>query len=79
MKDFILQNIKIGMTRDEVKVILGEPHQISIGSRKYPRPCVWKYEDVEIWFAYPKDGGIHTIWLEDESLPPDQRGEVLLK
>lgn len=62
----ILLKVKLGMTREEVKAALGEPTDISIGSRKYPRPCVWKYGDIELHFEYPIDGGLWMVYTETD-------------
>jgi len=69
------------MTREEVKTILGDPTDISIGSRKYPRPCVWKYGTVELYFHYPKDGGVWMAQIKDDRhfQNPDLAPEVLMK
>jgi len=62
----VCQKVKIGMTRDEVKATLGEPDDISIGTRKYPRPCVWKYGTVELHFYYPTNGGLWLVGLFED-------------
>ena len=66
----IVQKIKIRMTRAEVKDILGSPHDCNIGSRKYWRPMVWKYGEVELTFEYPEEGGLVWVSLKDADLIP---------
>ena len=43
--------IRLGMTRDELHAVLGEPDDVGLTSNRYPVPCDWKYGDVE--FIYP--------------------------
>lgn len=64
----IAAKLKIGMTRRQVREVLGEPEAEGIGSRKYPRPCVWKYGEVECHFHYPEDGGLWLAFYHDEDL-----------
>jgi hypothetical protein len=51
------------MTRDEVKAVMGEPTDTSIGTRKYPLPQVWKYDEVEIHFA---ESGVCLVGLFED-------------
>ncbi len=43
--------LRLGMTRDEVKAILGEPDDVGYTSRKHRIPAIWRYEDLEFHFA----------------------------
>lgn len=64
-----LSKIKIGMTRAEVKAVLGEPDAVNIGSRKYPKPTVFKYEEIEFHFEYPEDGRLVLVYTEVKGKP----------
>jgi len=70
----IVEKVRLGMTRSEIKRILGEPHGVSIGSRKYPRPCIWKYNEVELHFDYPESGGLYLVGLYED---PDNHVTLL--
>jgi hypothetical protein len=70
-----ISEIKLGMTRTQVKEVLGEPTDISIGTRKYPRPCIYKYENTEFHFHYPENGGLWLVGLFEN---PDEH-IVLMK
>lgn len=54
----------LGKTREQIKEILGEPDAISIGTRKYKYPLVYKYGDIEYHFTTPQDGVVVTIFDE---------------
>jgi len=52
----ILDKIRVGMTRDEVTAAIGPPDDVSIGSRRYRTPRVYKYGAIELHFE-PEKGG----------------------
>jgi hypothetical protein len=45
-----LGGIRLGMREDEVAAILGTPDAVGGTSRKYLKPSLWKYGDVELFF-----------------------------
>jgi len=62
--------IREGMTRIELRALLGEPDDVGCTSRKYKIPAIWKYEDVK--FAFPpassareaKSGGLWLVYVD---------------
>lgn len=56
-----ISKIKIGMTRDEVMSILGEPDDVGGTSKKYKTPCVYVYGDFELSFLPWKTGTLIHI------------------
>lgn len=64
--EYILERVQLGMTRAEVRAVLGEPHDYNIGSRKYPKPMIYKYGEIELHFAYPDDGPLVLVYTEDD-------------
>lgn len=66
----ILSKVKLGMTRAEVFAVLGEADAYNIGSRKYPKPSIYKYGNIELYFHYHKDGGLWMVYEEDANLNP---------
>ncbi len=42
--------VTLGMTRDQVRAVLGEPDDTGGTSRKQRIPSVWKYGEVELHF-----------------------------
>lgn len=42
---------KLGITREQLRALLGEPDAKGGTSRKYPRPAIWKYGTTEYHFA----------------------------
>jgi hypothetical protein len=52
--------VQLGMTRDELNAILGEPDDVSTMSRKERVPAIWKYDDLEFHFEHGSNG---TLWL----------------
>ena len=68
-----IKNIKLGMTRQEVVDILGEPFDKGCTSRKYRTPSIFKYrvvtidgdlEEYEFWFQRWKNGKLVNIKLK---------------
>jgi hypothetical protein len=43
--------LRLGMTREEVRALLGTPSDVGATSRRYPVPAIWKYGEVE--FHWP--------------------------
>ena len=56
LKDFLqtltLGRIHLGLRENDVSAILGEPDCVGGASRKYRRPSIWKYGDIELFFDY---------------------------
>jgi hypothetical protein len=54
LRDFILTgklgSLCVGMTQENVRSVMGEPHDTESTSRKYKRPIFWVYGDLEIYF-----------------------------
>lgn len=48
--------VRVGMSREDVIKILGEPTDTSMGTRKYPTPAIYKYGDMELYFSPWKSG-----------------------
>lgn len=52
-------SVCLGMSRAQVENILGTPDDVGGASRKYRKPPIWKYGDVEFHFGV----GADTLWL----------------
>lgn len=61
----ILSKIDLGMSREQVITILGEPDFYGGVSRKYKTPSIFKYDDIELHFTPYKNGILVTIWDEN--------------
>lgn len=59
-----VKEIPLGLTREEVVSLLGEPDFKGGTSRKYRRPSCYKYGNIELWFGR-KDGKLHSVWDEE--------------
>lgn len=46
--------IHLGMTKADLRILLGPPHCWGSTSRKYREPCIWKYDNVEFWWLTKK-------------------------
>lgn len=57
--------VRLGMTRDELKAIFGEPDDVSTMSRKQRVPAIWKYDDLEFHFEHEPDGKLWLIYSEE--------------
>jgi hypothetical protein len=70
--------IHLGMTRDEVRAVLGEPDDVGGTSRRYKIPLIWKYGDVEFhWSALARSSqqaamdGLSLIMVDGWKDGPD--------
>ena len=64
----ITSKVSIGMRKNQVVDILGEPDDISIYKRN--RPFVYKYKDVELHFDKGENPKLWMIYAEDENHNP---------
>jgi hypothetical protein len=62
-----LSNVRVGMTRDEVVAVFGEPDDMGVTSRKYKTPSVYLYGRIEFYFESRKSGGLTWVQEVDES------------
>ena len=64
--------IRLGMTRDEVKAIFGEPDDVSTMSRSQRVPAIYRYKDLEFHFGQGGSGpqaGLSLIYREVDEIP----------
>lgn len=57
-KDFL------GLTRYQLVELLGEADAVSIGTRKYPTPSIYKYGDIGYYFGPYKDSKLFMVFEE---------------
>jgi hypothetical protein len=63
--------IRLGMTRTELRTLLGEPDAMGCSSRKNKVPSVWKYGEVEFSFLPARSlrvaerHGLHLVYVEE--------------
>jgi hypothetical protein len=69
----IFGDLRRGMSQDEVRALLGEPDATGGASRKYPRPCIFLYGTVELWFGQAPPRGLTGVWWE-----PGEKGAFRL-
>lgn len=62
--------IRLGMMREDVRPLLGEPDDTAKGWRKRPLMGIWKYGDVEFHFGL--EGELYLIFIDEkeEDLAP---------
>jgi len=58
--------LRLGMSRDEMREILGEPNDTGGTTSKHKRPLIWRYADVEFHFGHALEDGLHLIYCESE-------------
>lgn len=61
--------VRLGMTRDELKAVLGEPDDVSTTSRKQRIPAIWTYDELEFHFEQGSDGSLWLIYREVDNVP----------
>lgn len=60
--------IQLGMSRDQVRAILGAPDYAGGTSRTHREPAIWNYEDLEFHFGSGSDDGLQLIYLERDEV-----------
>ncbi len=60
--------VRLGMTRDELKALLGEPDAVGGTSRKHRTPSIWKYDELEFHFGQESDGSLWLIYREVDNI-----------
>lgn len=58
--------LRLGMTREDLRLSLGEPDLMGGLMGKHQVPCIWKYKEMEFHFGPQKTDGLHLIYEEDE-------------
>jgi len=52
--------VRLGLTREKIKALFGEPDAVGGTSRKYRTPSVWKYGELEFHFD---SRSTDVLWL----------------
>jgi hypothetical protein len=60
--------VQLGMARDDIRKLFGEPDDTARGWRRRPLMGIWKFGRIE--FHFDTDGRLHLIYAEDENLRP---------
>lgn len=60
--------LRLGMSRDELKAVLGEPDDVGGTSRKWRTPAIFKYADVEFHFGPGPQGTLILIYRERDGV-----------
>jgi len=60
--------VQLGMTRDDLRALFGEPDDTARGWRRRPLMGIWKFGVIE--FHFDTDGRLYLIYTEDEDCNP---------
>ena len=71
----IVEKLRIGMTREDVVRILGQPDDTGRTSCLYETPSIYKYRDIELHFTPGRNGLLWMVYKEDDA----GNGVVLLQ
>jgi hypothetical protein len=69
--------IHLGMSRDELRSLLGDPDDVGAISRKYEHPSIWKYGEVEFFWPLAKsarqaqEDGLELVMVDGWEDGPD--------
>jgi hypothetical protein len=58
------QPLQFGMTRDQIRSLFGEPHDIGGTSKKQRLPLILKYNDLEFHFGPKSTDGLVRIFRD---------------
>ncbi len=72
----MLGPVHLGMSRDQIQKAFGVPDDVGLVSRKYRRPSLWKYGDLELIFV--QGGDELTLIHLDGFQIPQAGGELQL-
>jgi hypothetical protein len=64
----VISPVQLGMTRDELWKIFGEPDKMAQTSRRRPLVGIWKFGRIE--FHFDRGGQLFLIYTEDNDLNP---------
>jgi hypothetical protein len=59
--------VKLGISREELRVLLGEPDDTGAVSRNRSTPAIWKYGPLEFHFGPRPSDSLSLIYMETES------------
>ena len=68
--------VRMGMSRDDVLRVLGEPERLGGTSKNHPQALIWKYGDVELHFD-PGTDLIALVYADGFDLPHGALGLAL--
>ncbi len=68
--------VRMGMSRDELLRLLGEPERLGGASRRHPVPPIWRYGDVEFHFV-PETGLLGLVFADGFEVPRGALGLAL--
>lgn len=63
-------DLTLGMSAEQVRALLGEPDAFGSISRKYPRPCVWLYGSVELYFRQKAPHDLRAVFWDAKEKGP---------
>lgn len=64
----VLSPVALGMTRDDIRSIFGEPDAVARGLRRRPQTGIWRFGAIE--FHFGTDGRLYLVYTEDEHGTP---------
>lgn len=59
-----LGELQLGMSKEEIRELLGEPNATGGESRRYPYPSLLLYGTVELNFEQKQPWGLTSLWWE---------------
>ena len=63
----VLDRLRIGMSREQVKQAVGEPSHTDWQSKRHPEARVWRYGELELHFESPRWGRLWMIYAEEDN------------
>lgn len=60
--------IKFGLTKNQLKQIIGSPEDWSRIKRREKESRIWKYGDFEVWFK-PPDWTVYAVFVDNFTIP----------
>jgi len=70
--------VRLGMSREALRKLFGEPDDTSPGSHKHPTPAIWKYGHLEFHFGPRPDDFLSLIFLEQDEVTKLSIGRLFL-
>lgn len=61
--------LRLGMTRAELKAVIGEPDDVGGTSRRWRTPAIYKYAELEFHFGLGPQGLLELIYQEHDDIP----------
>ena len=59
--------VRLGCTREEIRLLFGEPDHVGGTTRQHQTPAIWKYGELEFHFGKRSNDALSLIYSDTEA------------